>query len=73
MSTAKMLFVSLLAAASVAAFASRALAQVTVSPERAAAIHRCIAEAQRMYPGPSLGTERSDFYMACMTNAGFNP
>ena len=73
MSTASTFFVALSVGASVAVFASQAPAQVTVSPERAAAIHKCIAEAQRLYPGPSLGTERSDFYMACMTSAGFNP
>ena len=62
-------FVALLVGA--AAFASAALAQVT--PERRAAIHRCIAEAQRLYPGPQQDTNRSDFYMACMTSAGFDP
>jgi hypothetical protein len=73
MTTAKTLFVALSVGVIAAALASQASAQVTVSPERAAAIHKCIAEAQRMYPGPSLGTERSDFYMACMTQAGFAP
>ena len=73
MSTAKTLFVALSAGVIAAALASQTPAQVTVSPERAAAIHKCIAEAQRLYPGPSLGTERSDFYMACMTQAGFLP
>jgi hypothetical protein len=73
MTTAKTFFVALSVGATAAAFASQAPAQVTVSPERAAAIHRCIAEAQRLYPGPSLGTDRSDFYMACMTQAGFTP
>jgi hypothetical protein len=71
MSTAKTFFVALLVAVSVAAFAPQSLAQLT--PERRAAIHRCIAEAQRLYPGPSQDTDRSDFYQACMTNAGFNP
>jgi hypothetical protein len=73
MRTAKTFSVALSVGATVAALASPASAQVTVSPERAAAIHKCIAEAQRLYPGPSLGTERSDFYMACMTQAGFAP
>ena len=73
MSTAKTFFVALSVGATAAALASQAPAQVTVTPERAAAIHKCIAEAQRLYPGPSLGTDRSDFYMACMTQAGFLP
>ena len=71
MTTAKTFFVALSVGVIAAALASQASAQV--SPERAAAIHKCIAEAQRLYPGPSLGTERSDFYMACMTQAGFAP
>jgi hypothetical protein len=73
MSTANTFFVALLVGASVAAFASQAPAQVTPTPERAAAIHKCITEAQRLYPGQSLDTERSDFYKACMTSAGFAP
>ena len=73
MCNANMSFVALLVGASIAAFALPALAQVT--PERRAAIHRCIAEAQRLYPGPSAAqdTNRSDYYMACMTSAGFDP
>jgi len=73
MTTAKTFFVALSVGATAAAFASQATAQVTVSPERAAAIHKCITEAQRLYPGPSLDTDRSDFYKACMTQAGFTP
>ena len=73
MGTANTSFVALSVVAVVAAFASPALAQVTLTAERAAAIHKCITEAQRLYPGPSLDTERSDFYKACMTSAGFAP
>jgi hypothetical protein len=52
-----------------------AAAQIQQSAARDAAIHRCIEEAQRLYPGPSgsQGTNRSDSYNACMTNAGFVP
>jgi hypothetical protein len=45
----------------------------TQSAARDAAIRRCIEEAQRLYPGPSQGTDRSDYYTACMTTAGFAP
>jgi hypothetical protein len=48
-------------------------AQIQQSAARDAAIRRCIEEAQRLYPGPSQGTDRSDYYTACMTNAGFAP
>jgi hypothetical protein len=50
-----------------------AAAQIQQSAARDGAIHRCIEEAQRLYPGPSQGTDRSDYYKACMTNAGFAP
>ena len=53
------------------AFASSALAQI--SPERAAAIHRCIAQARSQYPDVQQDMERSDLYKACMTSAGQNP
>jgi hypothetical protein len=54
------------------AFASPALAQM-ISPERAAAIHRCIAQARSQYPDVEQDMERSDLYKACMTSAGQNP
>jgi hypothetical protein len=54
------------------AFASPALAQM-ISPERAAAIHRCIAQARSQYPDVQQDMERSDLYKACMTSAGQNP
>jgi hypothetical protein len=73
MSTANTFPGALLVGACVVAFAPPALAQVTLTPERAAAIHRCINEAQRLYPGPQQDTDRSDFYKACMTSAGFSP
>jgi hypothetical protein len=50
-----------------------AAAQIQQSAARDAAIHRCIEQAQQLYPGPTQGTNRSDSYKACMTNAGFVP
>ena len=65
--------VALLVGASIAAFASQALAQVTVTPERRAAIHKCIAEARSMYPGPDQDANRTERYVACMGSAGQAP
>src|SRR5262245_34446110 len=60
-------------AAAVTAACVPAAAQIQQSAARDAAIHRCIEQAQQMYPGTSQGTNRSDSYKACMTNAGFTP
>jgi hypothetical protein len=68
--------VALLVGASMAAFALPALAQgtaVQVTPERRAAIHRCIAEARSMYPGPDQDANRTERYVACMGTAGLAP
>jgi len=41
---------------------------------RDAAIRRCIAQANREYPGgESQDMQRADVYKACMVNAGFQP
>ena len=63
----------LLAFAAAVTASGPAPAQIQQSAARDAAIHRCIEQAQQLYPGPSQGTNRSDSYKACMTNAGFAP
>ena len=68
---ANIVLVCLLAAGSVALTTSQAMAQV--SSERAAAIHRCIAEAHSQYSASEENQQRSDVYKACMTAAGQTP
>ena len=63
---------------SVAAIASPALAQGDVSPQRAAAIEKCIAEAHKVVPqaGTAEGEAmsiRTSVYRACMQKAGQRP
>jgi hypothetical protein len=60
-------------ALSVAAFASQASAQLT--PQREAAIERCIAQAHQQWPGGDQEAHRQRVasYKACMTAAGQNP
>ena len=50
-------------------------AQLSAQPgaARDAAIHKCIAEAHRLYTAVSQDMERSDYYKSCMTQAGFMP
>jgi hypothetical protein len=55
-----------------AAFASQATAQQSAA--RDAAIHRCINQAHREFPGgESQDMQRSDAYKACMASLGFQP
>lgn len=65
------LFLALVLGAFVAVFAAQAMAQQSAA--RDAAIHRCIQQAQRLYPGNQQDQERTDLYKACMTSAGFLP
>ena len=63
-------------ALSVAAFAWSAMAQQPgqQSASRDTAIHRCINQAHRQFPGgEDQDIPRSEAYMACMTTAGFQP
>jgi len=57
----------------VACFALQASAQIT--PQRDAAIERCIAQAHQQWPGGSQEAhqQRVATYKACMTAAGQNP
>jgi hypothetical protein len=60
----------------VANFGSQAQAQVVQGPERDAAIHRCIIQAQREYPDATSDEAqrgRTASYRACMTAAGQVP
>jgi hypothetical protein len=65
--------IALMAALSVAAFSTQAVAQD--SPARDAAIARCVKQAQAAYPddGDDQGRNRTALYKSCMTAAGFNP
>jgi len=60
-------------ALSVGGFALQASAQMT--PQRDAAIERCIAQAHQQWPGGSQEAhlQRVAVYKACMTAAGQNP
>lgn len=73
MGSASKWLIALLAALSFAAFSSQAAAQD--SPERDAAIARCVKQAQTTYPddGDDQGRNRTALYKSCMTAAGFNP
>ena len=73
MGSANKSLIALLAALSVAAFSTQAMAQDT--PARDAAIARCVKQAQTMYPddGDDQGRNRTMLYKSCMTAAGFNP
>jgi len=64
---------AIFAAAFVAAFASSASAQLT--PQREAAIEKCIAQAHQQWPGGTdqAHQQRVAVYKACMTAAGQNP
>ena len=66
-------FLALLVGLSVTAFASQALAQD--SPQRDAAIGKCVAEAHKQFPGDSMSTQsdRIAAYKACMTGEGQRP
>jgi hypothetical protein len=66
-------FLALLAGLSVTAFASQTLAQD--SPQRDAAIAKCIGEAHKQYPGESLDNQnnRTSVYKTCMTREGQRP
>jgi hypothetical protein len=71
MSTTDKLFFALVLGLSAAAFASQAPAQQSA---RDAAIHRCINQAHRQFPGgEDQDIPRSEAYKACMVAAGFQP
>jgi len=70
------IFFALALGFSATAFASQATAQQTAqqSAARDAAIHKCINQAHREFPGgESLDMQRSDAYKACMASLGFQP
>ena len=73
MGSANRWLIASLAALSVAAFSTQAVAQD--SPARDAAIARCVKQAQTAYPddGDDQGRNRTALYKSCMTVAGFNP
>ena len=73
MGSANKWLIALLAALSLAAFSTQAVAQD--NPERDAAIARCVKQAQTAYPddGDDQGRNRTMLYKSCMTAAGFNP
>ena len=73
MRSANGLSLALLAGVSVAAFTLPALAQD--SPQRDAAISKCIGEAHKQYPGESLDNQnnRTSVYKTCMTREGQRP
>jgi hypothetical protein len=63
-------------ALSVAAFAWPAMAQQTAqqSASRDAAIHKCITQAHRQFPGgEDQDIPRAEAYKAYMVSAGFQP
>ena len=66
-------FLALLVGLSVATFASQALAQD--SPQRDAAIGKCVAEAHKQFPGEGMSTQsdRIAAYKACMVREGQRP
>jgi len=72
MSNANKLFFAAALGFSVAAFAWQAMAQQSGS--RDAAIHKCINQAHREFPGgEDQDIPRSEAYKACMVSAGFQP
>jgi hypothetical protein len=75
MGNANKLIIALAFGVFAAAFASEATAQQTQqSAARDAAIHRCINQAHREFPGgESQDMQRSDAYKACMASLGFQP
>ena len=71
MSNVNKLFFALALAVSAAAFVSQATAQQSA---RDAAIHKCINQAHREFPGgEDQDIPRSEAYKACMASAGFQP
>jgi hypothetical protein len=77
MRSANMIAIAL-AGAFAANFAAQVQAQqsATPGPQRDAAIHRCIIQAQREYPDPTADEAqraRTASYKACMTAAGQVP
>jgi hypothetical protein len=67
-------FLALLVGLSVTGFAPQALAQD--SPQRDAAIRKCIAQAHKEFPGDyssALEGDRTAAYKACMTKEGQRP
>jgi hypothetical protein len=71
MSNTNKLFFALALGFFVAAIASQAPAQQST---RDAAIHRCINQAHRQFPGgEDQDIPRSEAYKACMASAGFQP
>ena len=78
MSKTNRLFFALALGFSGAAVAWQAVAQQTAqqSAARDAAIHRCVNQAHREFPGEggqSQDMQRSDAYKACMASLGFQP
>jgi hypothetical protein len=73
MSNANKLFFALALAVS-PAFVSQATAQQAQRSARDAAIHKCINQAHREFPGgEDQDIPRSEAYKACMASAGFQP
>ena len=71
MSYGSKFFFALALAVSAAAFVSQATAQQSA---RDAAIHKCINQAHREFPGgEDQDIPRSEAYKACMASAGFQP
>jgi hypothetical protein len=68
-------WVGLVALAVVMTASPQATAQQTAQQSaRDAAIHRCINQAHREFPGgESQDMQRSDAYKACMASLGFQP
>jgi len=76
MTIASKIVFAALAGLFVANFVSQVQAQVVQGPERDAAIHRCIIQAQREYPDATSDEAqrgRTASYRACMTAAGQVP
>jgi hypothetical protein len=74
MSNANKLFFALALAVSAAAFVSQTTAQQAQQSARDAAIHKCINQAHREFPGgEDQDIPRSDACKACMASAGFQP
>ena len=76
MKIANALSIALAAGLSVSVWTSQTSAAVReVAAGRDAAITRCLAQAQRHYPGKyyDWGADRDYEYQACMFSAGFPP
>jgi hypothetical protein len=76
MATTNARVIALMSAIVVAVLASQAQA-AQISPERAAALQRCNTQADQRYhdyvDNGGYGRERSEWYQACMAEAGQEP